>query len=73
MVSLIQLSFNCGKEEHFAKLSRSPEKKQSSRSTTVISQTQDYDQESTDDNLDIVTFTFSKSLNIDSHRWAQIH
>ena len=59
-----QLCFNCGKEGHFAKLCRSPKNKQS-RSTAVISQKQDYDQESTDDNLDIATFTFSKSLHID--------
>ena len=51
--------FNCGKQGHFAKLCQSPKKKQSSRSTAAISQKQDSDQDSTDDNLEIATLTSS--------------
>ena len=60
-----RVCFNCGKQGHFAKLCRSPKKKQSSRSTAAISQKQDFDQDSTDDNLEIATFTSSKFLNND--------
>ena len=60
-----RVCFDCGKQGHFAKLCRSPKKKQSSRSTAAISQKQDSDQDSTDDNLEIATFTSSKSLDND--------
>ena len=60
-----RVCFTCGKQGHFAKLCRSPKKKQSSRSTAAISQKQDSDQDNTDDNLEIATFTSSKSLNND--------
>ena len=60
-----RVCFNCGKQGHFAKLCQSPKKKQSSRSTAAISQKQDSNQDNTDDNLEIATFTSSKSLNND--------